>query len=186
MAYKQMYQDNKANNILEDGNSHSGEEARVSFNETDNVKISTEKLQPANVKKRFLLNEPTAMLRNISNKIKIAEKNESDKRISGLYRASSRIERLAMPLARWRKPFVRLTAITKSKLKNYDYNKNVERIMHRQNYIIFGIIYLPKTVNRKLSRLNIYHLKRLNLKRIISIDLTLLDKSNERMERVTT
>jgi len=99
-----------------------------------------EKQQPANVNKRLVLNEPTELTRCVRNKIEMAEKKESDMRIVGLYRPSSRIERLAMPLARWRKPLVRLMAVSKSKLRKYDNNKNVERIT-----------YLSQTVNRKLS-----------------------------------
>lgn len=170
MAYKQMFRDSMTNNVFEDRHGHAGQKARVSFNKTDNVKISTEKLQPANVNKRLVLNEPTALTRYARAKIEMAERKESDMRISALYRPSSRIERLAMPLPRWRKPLVRLAAVSKSKLKNYDNNKNLERI-----------IYLPKIVNRKLSRLSTYHLKW-----FITIDLILLDKCNERIERVTT
>ncbi|KAF0757918.1 Uncharacterized protein FWK35_00020705 [Aphis craccivora] len=111
MAYKQMYQYNMANNIFEDRH---GQKARESFNKTDNIKMSMEKLQPANVNKRFVLNEPTALTRHdVRTKIEVAEEKESDMRIDGLYRPSSRIERLSMPLARWRKPLVRLVAVSK-------------------------------------------------------------------------
>ncbi|KAE9536521.1 hypothetical protein AGLY_007310 [Aphis glycines] len=113
MAYKQMYRDSMTNNVFEDRHGHAGQKARVSFNKTDNVKISTEKLQPANVNKRLVLNEPTALTRYARAKIEMAERKESDMRISALYRPSSRIERLAMPLPRWRKPLVRLAAVSK-------------------------------------------------------------------------
>jgi len=129
MEYQQKYMNNLVNNIFEHRNyNHTEQKVHVSFNEPINKKFFTKDLDAENIK-RILLSNPLYLNPDILTQIELAQMTSSNTQTVG-YRPSSRIERLAMPLLRWRKPLIQLRNVNKSKLKSDDKNKNVDRTVY--------------------------------------------------------
>lgn len=121
MTYQHKYMKKLVNNIFEHRNYNRTEQkVHVSFNGPINKKFFTEDPEAENIE-RLLLSNPMYLNPDILTQIELAQMTSSNTQTVG-YRPSSRTERLAMPLPRWRKPLIRLRNVNKSKLKNYDNN----------------------------------------------------------------
>jgi len=120
---------NLVNNIFGHRNySHTEQKIHVSFDKPVIKKKIREDPEAENIE-QLLLSNPMYLNPDILTQIELAQMTSSNTQIVD-YRPSSRIERLAMPLPRWRKPLIRLRNVHRSKLKNYNINKNIGRIMY--------------------------------------------------------
>ncbi|KAE9532983.1 hypothetical protein AGLY_009411 [Aphis glycines] len=112
MTYQHKYMKSLVSNIFEHHNYNRTEQKfHVSFNGPINKKYFTEDPKAENIE-RLLLSNPMYLNPDILTQIELAQMTSSNAQTVG-YRPSSRIERLAMPLPRWRKPQIRLRNVNK-------------------------------------------------------------------------